>query len=220
MKGRRPARRRGTPKEPPPSYPAEDEFYGDPSNWRYPLDTPRRAKIARRFFNMDRSRRKYTKDERAFIDYRINSALREFGIDPEDFLRTVEDGERGPGQTFPADIDPGTLGVGDLLLHFVGERRLQSSIEIPEDEVSVEKSTDEYLVARVRDYIIKADLGSRILAHDCGDWIAWMSKKLLCKHVARVLAMIDQENATNILRDLYANKDKWIFSSKPREVFA
>jgi len=47
-----------------------------------------------------------------------------------------------------------------------------------------------------------------------------MSKKFMCKHVARVLGRIDQEIAVEILRALYTNKGEWTFSSKPREIFA
>ena len=220
MKGKRPARKRGTFRNPPPNFPGNPELYGDPENWKYPLDTPRRAKLARRFFSMERSRRKYSEEERIYIDNRIDSALERFGIDSEAFIDTVKDSERVPDVVFPDDVDVDTLTLDDLLLHFVGEKRMESSKAIPHDRFEIEKVTDEYIVARVKEYLIKVDIKSRVFAHDCGDWIAWMSKKLLCKHVARLLMTIDSQVAVAVLLDLYKNKNEWTFSSRPREIFA
>ncbi|MFQ6107162.1 MAG: hypothetical protein ACE5QF_06210 [Thermoplasmata archaeon] len=220
MTRERPKRRPGASRKPPPGYPADPNLYGDPENWKYPLDTPRRAKLARRFFSMERSRRKYSKEERVYIDSRISSALEGFGINPEEFMGAAKGSERVPDIVFPDNTDPDVLSLDELLLHFIGKKRIQSSRSIPTDRVKIEKVTDEYIVARVKEYVIKVDLGSRVFAHDCGDWIAWMSKKLMCKHVAKLLMMIDQEVAAGILRDLYGKKSEWTFSSKPREVFA
>lgn len=220
MRGKRPARKRGTLGDPPPSFPSDSELYGDPENWKYPLDTPRRAKLARRFFSMERSRRRYSEEERAYIDSRIDSALQRFGIDPEEYGGTVKGSERVPDIVFPDDVDVDALTLDDLLRHFVGEKRMESSRDIPHERIEIEKVTGEYIVARVKEYLVKVDIESRVFAHDCGDWIAWMSKKFMCKHVARLLGTIDPQVAVEILRDLYTNKGEWAFSSKPREIFA
>jgi hypothetical protein len=220
MKGKRPARRRGTFRNPPPNFPADPELYGDPENWKYPLDTPRRARLARRFFSMERSRQKYSEMERAFIDDRIDATLKEFGIDPEEVLSTAEGSERVPDVDFPDDVDLDSLTLDDLLLHFVGMKRMESSKAIPDDRLEIEKATEEYIVARVKEYLIKLDIKSRLFAHDCGDWIAWMSRRLLCKHVAKLLTTVDQRAARAILLDLYEHGEDWTFSSRPREVFA
>ncbi len=220
MRGKRPARRPGALRNLPPGFPTDSELYGDPENWKYPLDMPRRAKLARRFFSMERSRRRYSKEERAYIDSRIDSALERFGIDPEDYSGTVKGSERVPDIVFPDDVDVDALTLDDLLRHFVGEKRMESSKDIPHERIKIEKVTGEYIVARVKEYLVKVDIESRVFAHDCGDWIAWMSKKFMCKHVARLLGTIDPRVAVEILRDLYTNKSEWTFSSKPREIFA
>jgi hypothetical protein len=169
---------------------------------------------------MERSRGKYSETERIFIDERIDTALRRFGLDPEEILSTVRDSERAPGIVFPDDVDLDSLTLEELLLHFIGEKRMNSSKSIPNGRIEIEKLTTEHIVARVKDYVIKVDIESRVFAHDCGDWIAWMSKKLLCKHVAKLLTTVDQRTAKVILVDLYRNRDEWTFSSKPREIFA
>lgn len=220
MRRKKPSRRPGTPREPPPNFPRDPALYGDPENWKFPLDTPRRAKLARRFFSMERSRKKYAETEQIYIDERIDSALQGFGIDPRELRSVVGGSERVPDIVFPADVDPETLSLDDLLLHFVGKKRLANSRAIRNDELRIDKLTDEFIVARVREYLVKIDIKSRIFAHDCGDWIAWISEKLMCKHVARILKMTDHEVATNLLRDMFSNKDDWTFSSTPREIFA
>jgi len=220
MRRKKPSRRPGIPRKPPPNFPRDPTHYGDPENWKFPLDTPRRAKLARRFFSMKRSRKKYTETERIYIDQRIDSALERFGINPEEFQRTVGSSERIPDVVFPEDVDAETLSLDDLLLHFIGKRRMASSKAIRDEELRIDKVTDEFIVARVKEYLVKVDIKSRIFAHNCGDWIAWMSEKLMCKHVAKLLSMMNPEMATNLLRDLCRNKGEWTFSSTPREIFA
>lgn len=220
MRRKKPSRRPGIPRKPPPSFPRDPALYGDPENWKFPLDTPRRAKLARRFFNMGRSRKKYSEAERIYIDQRIDSALKGFGIDPGELQSTIGDSERIPDAVFPEDVNPETLSLDELLLHFIGKKRLASSRAIRDDELRIDKVTDEFIVARVREYLIKIDIKSKMFAHDCGDWIAWMSEKLMCKHVARLLTTMNPEMATSLLRDMFSNKDDWTFSSTPREIFA
>ena len=49
-------------------YPKDPEKYGDPANWKYPVHTPFHARAARRYFNEQRNRAKYTPEEQAYID--------------------------------------------------------------------------------------------------------------------------------------------------------
>lgn len=220
MRRKKPSRRPGAPSKPPPDFPEDPTLYGDPENWKFPLDTPRRARLARRYFDMKRSRKKYTDAERIYIDEKIDSALRGFGIDPKELQTTIGDSERSPDVVFPEDVNPENLSLDDLLLHFIGKKRLTSSKAIRDDELRIDKVTDEFIVARIKEYVIKVDFESRIFAHDCGDWIAWISEKLMCKHIARLLTNMNPEMATNLLRDIFSNKDDWTFSSTPRQIFA
>jgi len=48
------------------------------------------------------------------------------------------------------------------------------------------------------------------ILHDCADWSRVLPNKGLCKHVAKILLMIDREKASEILR-IDAEKGMWQF---------
>src|SRR5437870_13218362 len=76
----KPTRKRDGRLGPPQGYPKDPEKYGDPANWKYPVHTPFHARAARRYFNEPRNRAKYTPEEQAYIDKKINEALERFGV--------------------------------------------------------------------------------------------------------------------------------------------
>jgi len=49
------------------------------------------------------------------------------------------------------------------------------------------------------------------ISHDCADWERVMTTKKLCKHVAKLLLSMNREMATDILRKMYIQNDKWRF---------
>ncbi len=70
--GRRPTKRPYGRPAPPPGYPKDTELYADPENLLYPVNTPVRARLARRYFDDEKNRSKYTEEERQYIDAKIN----------------------------------------------------------------------------------------------------------------------------------------------------
>src|SRR2546427_318442 len=71
----KPGRKRDGRLGPPQGYPKDPDKYGDPANWKYPVHTPFHARAARRYFNEPRNRAKYTPEEQAYIDKKINEPL-------------------------------------------------------------------------------------------------------------------------------------------------
>src|SRR5437762_12263897 len=76
----KPSRKRDGRLGPPQGYPKDPDKYADPANWKYPVHTPFHARAARRYFNEPRNRVKYTPEEQAYIDKKINEALQRFGV--------------------------------------------------------------------------------------------------------------------------------------------
>src|SRR2546423_10159537 len=76
----KPSRKRDGRLGPPQGYPKDPDKYADPANWKYPVHTPFHARAARRYFNEPRNRVKYTPEEQAYVDKKINEALERFGV--------------------------------------------------------------------------------------------------------------------------------------------
>src|SRR5438093_11708669 len=90
----KPTRKRDGRLGPPQGYPKDPEKYGDPANWKYPVYTRFHARAARRYFNEPRNRAKYTPQEQAYIEKKINEALAQFGVAVHDKDGKI-DGEQG-----------------------------------------------------------------------------------------------------------------------------
>jgi len=71
---------------PPKEYPKNPSTCADPENWRYPLHTPWNAKAARPYFDELPNRTKYTDEERVYIDWRVDEALKR--LEQAGFKRT------------------------------------------------------------------------------------------------------------------------------------
>src|SRR3989441_5335495 len=109
---------------PPQGYPKDPEKYADPANWKYPVHTPFHARAARRYFNEPRNRAKYTPEEQAYIDKKINGALERFGVAVKIKGGTIEDeaGTLQPGLPLNKEIDK--MGFDGLLPGFLGRNRV------------------------------------------------------------------------------------------------
>src|SRR2546428_7793596 len=133
---------------PPQGYPKDPGKYGDPANWKYPVHTPFHARAARRYFNEPRNRAKYTPEEQAYIDKKINEALERFGVAVKIKGGTIED-EAGTIQADgPMDQDNDNEGFVDLLLVFLRTKRLPAAEGIGPASVEVDKETDTLLAGR------------------------------------------------------------------------
>lgn len=190
---------------PPKGYPKDQSVYADPENWRYPLHTPWNAKAARRYFDESSNRAKYTEEERAYIDWRIDEALKRF---------EQQAGSRGTGR--PAPRPPTRkkveeLSVKELLKLFLGAARLQRAEEIEDTLVSISKTNPDQIDGKVKDYVVQIDLKHHTILHDCQDWRKNMDSGNMCKHLGKFFLNIDHNAATDLLRDILRNRELWKF---------
>ena len=111
--------------------------------------------------------------------------------------------------TLEAFVEPREMSFETLLHFFIDVRRLKRAERIKDREIKLAKETDERIEAMIKDYHIIIDLKNRIILHDCADWSRVLPTRKLCKHVGKLLLSIDREKATEILRKLYIQKEKW-----------
>ncbi len=210
--GRRPEKRPYGRPNPPPGYPKDREQYADPENLMYPVNTPVRARLARRYFDEERNRSKYTEEERQYIDAKINDALHNFGfanVPAEE--GTLQRTRKASPEIAPEELEYAT--TEELLLHFLGKARLERAQAIDPSLVNIESITGDRLSAKVKEYTIEVDVPERYIKHDCPDWENWGTQKMMCKHVGKVFLTLDEKIATPLLREIYREKDSWQFKS-------
>ncbi len=207
MTGKKPGKKPFGREGPPKGYPKDQSSYADPENWRYPLHTPWHAKAARRYFDDSSNRRQYTEQERVYIDARINEALERFGKTD----RTWSAKRAGLPAASRAKAEE--ISREQLLRLFLGAARFQRAKEMDDSLVVVSTSTPEHIVGKVKEYIVEIDLSKRVILHDCQDWENNLDSKTMCKHLGRFLLTIDEENATNLLRDTLSNMNQWTFTA-------
>ena len=208
----KPGRKRDGRLGPPQGYPKDPARYADPANWKYPVHTPFHARAARRYFNEPRNRAKYTPEEQAYIDKKINEALERFGVAVKIRGGTIEQ-EAGTIQAdVPINKDIDKMSFEELLSVFLGTNRLASAKGIDAALVSVDKATDTLFSGRVKDYSVRIDRQERRLEHDCADFRTNRAVgRLLCKHLGAFLMQVDRPKATRLLRDLLRERDRWTF---------
>lgn len=209
----KPSRKRDGRPGPPDGYPKDPEKYADPANWKYPVHTPFHARAARRYFNKAGNRAKYTPEEQAYVDKRINEALERFGVAVKIRGGEIEE-EAGIIQAdVPMDKDINKMGLEDLLLVLLGRNRLASAKGIGPEQVSVDKETATLLSGSVKHYSVRIDAQDRRIDHDCVDWRTNRAKaRLLCKHLGAFLLHVEPARAVPLLRDLLRERDRWTFA--------
>ena len=204
MVGKKPERKPFGRDGPPKGYPKDQAVYADPENWRYPLHTSWHAKAARRYFDESSNRNKYTWDEQAYIDGRINQALEKFGkAGPSTKVR------RPPPKVPSRRAEELTLE--QMLRLFLGAARFQRAKEIDDSLVSVSESRADHIGGKVKDYVIEIDLQKRTILHNCEDWRKNLDSKNMCKHLGKFLLTLDEKAATDLLREVLANLNNWTF---------
>jgi len=212
VRAAKPARRRDGRQGPLERYPKDPDKYADPANWKYPVHTPFHARAARRYFNELRNRAKYSEAEQAYVDKKINDALTHFGVP----VALDPSGREPEAATIQADIplnkDIERLTLDELLLAFLGENRLASARVIPSDQVQVDKESKSLISGSVKAYSVVMDLARERIEHDCVDFRTNRAKgKLLCKHLGAFLLRVDAKAATELLRRLLKERDRWTF---------
>src|SRR5256885_899390 len=208
----KPSRKRDGRLGPPEGYPKDPEKYADPANWKYPVHTPFHARADPRYFKEPRNRVKYTPEEQAYIDKKINEALERFGVAVKIRDGKIED-EAGVIQAdVPLDKDIDHMHFDELLPLFLGTNRLASAKGIDPSLVSVDKETDTLLSGRVKDYTVRIDRHEKRLEHDCVDFRTNRAVgRLMCKHLGAFLMRLDRPKATRLLRELLRERDHWTF---------
>lgn len=101
------------------------------------------------------------------------------------------------------------LDVRDLLLKMTDEARIERGSEIPNEEVSIEESTDEHISATIREYTIDIDLDGKAVVHNCDDWKKGLSTKRICKHLCKLFLAMPKEESTRILKSIIEEKENW-----------
>ncbi len=195
MPERKPDGREG-PRE---GYPKDPKHYADPNNWKYPVHTPFHARAARRYFDNPVNRAKYEEEEQAYIDARIDDALRRFGVVEG---RSMED------RVIPFDKDLEEMSLEDLLVFFLGKDRLRRAMKIEEATLS---RRGDLLEGEVKGYPLHIDLADKRIVHDCPDWQRRSGGGLFCKHVGAAFLKLPEAEALAILRRLVPERERWIF---------
>jgi len=208
----KPTRKRDGRLGPPQGYPKDPDKYGDPANWKYPVHTPFHARAARRYFNEPRNRAKYTPEEQAYIDKKINEALERFGVAVKIKGGEIED-EAGTIQAdVPMNKDIDKMSFDELLLVFLGRNRLASAKAIDPSVVSVDKETETLLAGMVKEYSVRIDRQEKRVEHDCVDFKTNRATgRLMCKHLGAFLMQVDRGKATHLLRNLLRERNHWTF---------
>ena len=208
----KPGRKRDGRLGPPQGYPKDPEKYADPANWKYPVHTPFHARAARRYFNKPGNRAKYTPEEQAYIDKKINEALERFGVAVKVRDGAIEE-EAGIIQAdLPMDKDIDRMNVDELLLVLLGRNRLASAKGIDPGLVSVDKDTATLFSGTVKAYGVRIDAKENRIEHDCVDWRSNRAKaRLFCKHLGAFVVRLDPAKAVGLLRKLLRERDGWSF---------
>jgi len=202
MVGKKPGRKPFGREGPPKGYPKNQSLYADPENWRYPLHTPWHAKAARRYFNDWPNRSKYTEDERAYIDWRINQAIEKFQTSTT---------QTKPIRSKLADKKPEELSLEELLELFLGPARLKRADEIGDSLVSIIEVGTHEIFGKVKEYTVKIDAKNRRILHDCQDWRNNLDSKRMCKHLGKFILTMNRKTAADLMADVLRNKDQWRF---------
>src|SRR5216117_3459655 len=199
----KPTRKRDGRLGPPQGYPKDPDKYGDPANWKYPVHTPFHARAARRYFNEPRNRAKYTPEEQAYIDKKINEALERFGVAVKIRDGKIED-EAGTIQAdVPLNKDIDKMTFEELLHVFLGTNRFAYAKAIDPSVVSVDKETDTLLAGRVKEYSVRIDRQEKRLEPDCLDFRANRGGgRVILQDLGAFLMRLDRPKATRLLREL------------------
>jgi hypothetical protein len=203
MLGKKPERKPFGRAAPPKGYPSDQSAYADPENWRYPLHTPWHAKAARRYFDDQPNRVRYTEEEQVYIDSRINAALKKF---------ESRQGKRySPRIPVTKNVDE--MSLKQLMRVLLGPARLRRVAEIDDSLVTVTSEAEDSVQAKVKDYHVKIDVRNRTVLHDCQDWRNNMASKNMCKHLGKLLLTLKEAKAIDICRNILEHKDDWKFSA-------
>ena len=113
--------------------------------------------------------------------------------------------------TLEAFVELKEVSLENLLRSFMDAERLKRAQRIKDDELTLQQETNSRIRAIIRDYHIVIDLENRAVLHDCADWNKALPSKRFCKHLGKLMLSLDREKASNILKQIYTNKEAWEF---------
>lgn len=113
--------------------------------------------------------------------------------------------------TLESFIEPRDRSFESLLHYFVPAERLQRARQIEDSQLTIREQNAGRVDAVIRDYHIVIDAEAATISHDCADWGRVSATKKLCKHIAKLLLLMKREKATEMLRKMYTQQDKWRF---------
>lgn len=212
VRPKKPARRRDGRPGPPDRWPKDPEKYADPRNWKYPVHTPFHARAARRYFNDSMNRGKYDEAEQAYVDKKIDDALRKFGVAAK--IRDSEEAAEADiiEEDVPLDKPLEAMTLEEILIVFLGTDRYRRAQEIDDGLVAFTKRGTTILSGTVKNYTVLLDVINRTIYHDCTDWTKNRAKaKLFCKHVGRFFLSLKSGEAVDLLRTMLRERDVWVF---------
>ena len=99
----------------------------------------------------------------------------------------------------------------DVLGTLMGETRLARSFTIPDEEVKVREANSKVISVNIRNYVLKMDMSTKTILHDCGDWERAIETRQLCKHIGKVLLTIPERTAIEWVTAIHENLDSWKF---------
>jgi uncharacterized protein YecE (DUF72 family) len=103
------------------------------------------------------------------------------------------------------------LDLESLLHSFLDAGRLKRARDIKDDELRIEKETDNRVEATVRGYRIIIDFEAQTVLHDCPDWSKMLQAKTFCKHIGKLFLSMKKDKAAEMLRKIYTQKNAWQF---------
>jgi len=110
------------------------------------------------------------------------------------------------------------MNLEELLRLFMDKVRFKRVSDIKDSEVIIQEVTDHSVEAQVREYHVSIDVPNRLMLHDCADWSRCAPVKQFCKHVGKVMTVVPEENAVDLLRKISAEREKWEFKPYVAEV--
>jgi uncharacterized protein YecE (DUF72 family) len=119
--------------------------------------------------------------------------------------------------TLESFVEPRDMSFESLMHFFVPAERLRRAEQIEDRELTIREQNASRVVASIRDYRIVIDAEAATILHDCADWGRILTTKKLCKHMAKLFLVMNREKATELLRKMYAQQDKWRFMSYTSE---
>ena len=115
--------------------------------------------------------------------------------------------------TLEAFMEPKKMAFEDLINDFIDKPRLKRAQDIKDEELIIKEVSDDQVKALIRDYHIVVDLGNHVILHDCADWSKVLLSKTFCKHIGKLLLSLNRQKASNILKQICANKEAWHFKA-------